>query len=692
MRNEQIVITKYEDARASGRGTTRRTSTGLLLAALLLLALTFGAASNVAQAQVCITVTGSSPSQITQGTSGILIITGSNFTATTKVRLVGVPDIQYTLISDSQLQAAIPSNLAIGLYIVEISDPNNPPPPTCAAPAARQLNVIAPPAPTNPPTAPPIPTLAPPPTDIPGTPNLIVRSFSATPNTIKPGDTVVFTIDVFNQGNRTAQGIAVTIDPGGKFIASGGQASVILPDIGVGGSTVFTIAAVAASDTPGGPQTVGLTFNYRDFSGQTYSTKGAVTVTVETLTQASQVTLSRYRYDPNPVLPGEPVTVTVLLTNTGNQIAQQVLVQVSADGIMLAGPQGNSFPVGDIPAGGSASVDMPLIVSTTAKTGPQSQAISIAYLQGGEAKNYTGSMTLDVAKVTVPAPVMLLDSYETGSDYLQPGQRFTLSLSLKNIGDADASGLSVSFGSVDDNSGGSGTPTGSSFTPSTTFAPLGSGGTLFVGDVQANSEPFTLEQEFIVSGSVDSGVFGLPITLRYTQPDGTASQTKLSASLVVLVPPQLRIVEAPPLPETVSAGDSISLALEIANRGRKGVNFTTAIVTAENGEVLDGAETYLGPLRNDDDTIVTATVIAQAPGPMTITVTLNYTDDLNQPQAIVETYTIEALEAPNIDFEQPTPDFGFPPPDFGGGQGETPAADSEDLLGRLLLGLLGLGS
>lgn len=686
MQNDRNVILKDQAARGLGRGGARRLPAGALLAALLLIALTFGAAGGPARAQLCVTVTGSSPAQIVQGTSGILIVTGDGFTATTSVRLVGVPDIQYTLVSPSQLQAAIPSNLAVGLYIVEVSDPNNPP--GCPAPATRQLNIIAPPAPTQPPTAPPIPTQAPPPTDIPGTPNLIIRSFSATPSTIRPGDTVVFTIDVFNQGSRTAQGIAVSIDPGGKFIASGGQASVILPDIGVGGSTVFTITAVAASDTPGGPQTVGLTFSYRDFSGQTYSAKGAVTVTVETVTQASQVTLSRYRYDPNPVLPGEPVTMTVLLTNTGNQIAQQVLVQVSADGIMLAGPQGNSFPVGDIPAGGSASVDMPLIVSTTAKPGPQSQSISIAYLQGGEAKNYTGSMTLDVAKVTLPAPVMLLDSYETGSDYLQPGQRFTLTLSLKNIGDADASGLSVSFGSIED-SGGGGTPTGSSFTPSSTFAPLGSGGTQFVGDVAASSEPFTLEQEFIVSGSVDSGVFSLPITLRYSLPDGTATQTKLTASLVVIVPPQIRVIETPPLPETVSAGESIPLALEIANRGRKVVNFTTAVVTAENGEVLDGAETYLGPLRNDDDTTLTATVIAQTPGTVTITVTLNYTDDLNQPQAIVETYTVEALEAPNIDFEQPTPDFGLPPPGTGGTQ--TPA-DSEDLLGRLLLGLLGLGS
>jgi len=41
----------------------------------------------------------------------------------------------------------------------------------------------------------------------------------------------------------------------------------------------------------------------------------------------------------------------------------------------------------------------------------------------------------------------------------------------------------------------------------------------------------------------------------------------------------------------------------------------------------------------------------------------------------------------------PPIDFGTPPPDFGNnGQPEEPTLSSRDLLGRALLGLLGLGS
>lgn len=636
--------------------------------------------------KICISST--TPTQITTGQSGILVINGQLFTNTTTVKLIGFDDLDAAFINTTQLQAAIPNTLAVGAYIIEVADSG------ITADLHPTLTVLPPPPATAAPQATAIPSEVPIPSDIPGTPSLLVRSFSASPSTIKPGDTVSFTVEVVNLGNRVAQRVSVSIDSGGKFIASGGQASVLLPDIGVGGSFAFNISAIAASDTPGGAQSVALTFNYSDFSGTPYTASGSLTVNVEAITQASQVTLSRYLVDPNPVVPGQPVTITVLLSNTGNDVAQQVLVSIGGEGILLAGAQGNSFPVGDIPAGGSASVDMPLIVSGSAKSGPQSQGLTINYLQKGEAKTFNGSMTLEVDKIDVPAPVLNLESYSAGADYLQPGQQFTLTITLKNIGDAIATGLTVTFGSVETTGGGAdptpGSSSSTSVTPSNTFAPLGSGGTQFIGDVGfSEDDDVTLTQDFIVSGSVDSGVYGLPITLQYTRPDGSASQNKLSASLVVLVPPQIRVVESSPLPESVSLGDTLTLALEINNRGRKIVNFTNATITAENADIIEGADTYLGPVRDNDSTTLTGIIIPSAEGQTVVTVTLNYTDDLNQPKTIEQTYTVEVGPAPPpIDFEQPTPDFGN-----GGLPGEEPPPiDQRDLLGRLLLGLLGLGS
>lgn len=635
-------------------------------------------------AQVLIRVTQISPTQVIKGVNAILTVLGENFTSTSVVRLLGVTDpLPTTFINATQLQAAVPSSLAVGQYLVVVSDPIIPsapePPPT--------LSVVEP---TVQPTARPQPTDAPPPTEapipteIPGAPNVLVRSFTANPSSIKPGGTVTFTVEIINQGTRTAQGVSLTVDAGGKFIAAGGQATILIPDLPVNTSTVVSVPVAAASDTPGGPQTVGITLSYRDFTGAVYTSKGSLTVDIDVVSSASQVTMARYMVDPNPVVPGKPVMVTILLTNSGNQTAGQVLLQMG-DGILLAGPQGNSFPVGDLEAGASQSLDLPLIVSTGAKAGPQSQGITVNYLQNGESKSSNSSMTIDVENVVAPAPLLQLDSYDYGKAILLPGDRFTLTMVLKNIGDADAGNMLVTFGTVE-SSGGAATPESTtSTTPSSTFAPLGNGGTLFAGTLAAGDESVTLTQEFIVSGSVDSGIYSLPVTLRYAKPDGTTAQDSLRASIVVLVQPNLLINETTPLSETVNVGESVFISLEVSNKGKKQVNFSNVVVTAENGEVQEGADTYLGPLRVDDDTAMTTSVVPSAVGPVKITVTFNYIDDLNQPNTVVKEYTVEAVEAPplpDLGGELPA-DFNIPTP--------TPT-DPNELIGRILFGLLGLGS
>ncbi len=634
-----------------------------------------------------IVVTGVSPTQIVVGQSGILVIAGANFRSTTSVALVGSGALQVTLVSANEIRAAIPNTLAVGQYIIAVSDTVG------GSNSAFTLNVLPTPTAIPPTDIPVVPTAIPIPTDIPGAPSLLIRSFSATPPTIKPGDATTFTFDVVNVGSRPALGVSVTVDAGGKFASANGQSNVLLPDLAVGAAFSVRLAVISANDTPDGPQTVGLTMSFRDFSGQSYTSKGSLTVNVIAVPMASQITLSRYQFNPSPVVPGEPVTVTILLTNSGNETASQVLVAIPTDGILLAGAQGNSFPVGDIKAGESASVDMPLIVSSTAKSGPQSQAVTITYLQKGESKTVpNASMTLNVAKVDAPAPVMIVDSFATGFDVLTPGQEFTLTVNLRNIGNDAAKGLIVTFGGVDSSGGGiDPTPGASSSTttnPSNTFAPIGSVGTQNVGDVPADkSKLVTLTQKFIVNGSVDSGIYALPITLRYQRSDASFSQDNLRASLAVIVPPQIRVKEANPMPTQVNVGDSIPLSLEIANRGRKAVNFTNAVVTAENATITSGETTYLGPVQNNDQTTLDASLSPDQEGPVTITVTLNYTDDLNRPQAIVETYQLDAQPAP------PPIDFGTPPPDFGNnGGGEEQPLSSRDLLGKTLLGLLGLGS
>lgn len=638
------------------------------------------------------------PARVTAGQQAVLSVFGSDFAETTVVRLVGVGLMQTTFVSSGALMASLPASLAPGQYAVEVTDPVR-----GTAGASQRLNVVAPTATPPPPTDAPPPTQAPPPTDIPptplpptpypGEPSLVVRNFSASPASIAPGGTVALTFEIVNQGTRTALGGAVALDEGGQFVPAGGQASAVLADLVLGARHTVTLRAVASMDAPEGPVSIPITMTYHDFEANSYTSKATLSATVVKAEEVSQVTLAGYAFAPDPVEPGSRVRLTGIVTNSGNQTATNVLLRVTgAESVLLAGPQGDSLPLGDIAPGTSAAVDIDLVVRSGAEPGPQAQPVTITYLQDGEPQEVATSVTVDVAKVEETAPLMLLKSYTTGQDELQPGDRFTLRVWLENVGDGKASDMLVTFGTVESSGApGGDTPGGdsgggqqTSTTPSTTFAPLGAGGSIYVGDVEANGGKASLKQAFIVDGSVKSGIYNLPITLRYTRADGSTAQETLGASMVVVAPPRLQITLQGMVPEMVNVGEPFPLALEIANNGAAAVTLTGATTAGENVEVLEGADAPLSPVKAGEDTTFNALVMPVEEGPVSVTVTLRYMDDLNQEREIVRTYETEAMAPP------PPPDDMMPGPPVTPEPQETGGGD--DLVGRFLRGLLGLGS
>jgi hypothetical protein len=93
-------------------------------------------------------------------------------------------------------------------------------------------------------------------------------------------------------------------------------------------------------------------------------------------------------------------------------------------------------------------------------------------------------------------------------------------------------------------------------------------------------------------------------------------------------------------------------------------------VTAEGADVQNG-QTLVGALEPGGYFPLDALLTPMTAGQQNITITINYTDDFNQPREIVETLTVEVMDAPPIDpgigpDGMPidpglNPDGGFPP-------------------------------
>ena len=652
-------------------------------------------------------VTRSEPSVIVQGSEAVLSVFGAGFTETSAVRLLGAGLLDTTLINSGALKAAVPPTIGPGQYTVQVNDaqgnwlssPNVlivvPPTPTLLPPTE-----VPPPTDAPLPTNTPIPTNTPlPPTPVPGQPSLLVRNFSANPAVTGPGGRVFLTFEVVNQGSRTAEGISATVGDGSKFVPANGQAGATLPDIAPGGSASVSLGVNAADDAPPGPNSIPVNLTYYDFEGSAFSTDASLSVIVSEIAEASQIVLSSYTIDPESPQPGERVQVIMHVTNTGNAMALQAMVRVAGtDGVLLPGPDGDSLPLGSIAPGQTVDATLEMILDGKAQSGLHVQPVTLTYLQDGEQQEVASSVTIAVASVTGNSPLLLLDAYDVGKDQLQPGDQFTLTLTLKNVGDGAVSDLLVTFGTVESTGGspsggnggtptgagdGSGSPSESSTTPSTTFAPLGGGGTIYVGDIGADGDSVTLEQDFIVNGTVQSGIYSLPITLRYQKPDGTSAQDNLRASVVVVSPPRVQLNLQAPLPDTINVGEPYPLAITVVNMGSGTVSLLNAITEADNGDVVDGGDQFIGPVQTGDDATLSPMIMPLEEGPVAVTLTLHYLNDLNQDAVLVKTYELTAVAPPLM------PEEAGPPPDM---QEVVVEDDNDDVIGRILLGLLGLGS
>lgn len=620
----------------------------------------------------------SEPQQVNNGQANTLSVMGTGFTSGSTVRLIGFGLLETTILHSNAATAIVPAGLPSGTYSVEMTDSYG-----RVVQSPNRLSVGLPAQPTN--TPPPPAT----PITIAQLPQVSITNFVASPNTVIAGGTTRLTFTVQNRGNQIARTIAVTLGTGSQFVVAGGQSSIVIPDLLPGTIYNATMDVTAIQAVTAGPVTIPLKVTYKNLAGETLVGDAELSVTVAPSVNQSQLVIDGYTVDPILVEPGKSVVVRLTLTNRGDVTASQVALQVTGgDSLLLPNGQGDTFVVGDIQSGARLPLQMPLTVNSSAKNGAQIQPITIKFSQNGEVKEVVTSISVNVATVDKLLPFLMLTSYGTGYDVLKPGMRFTLDVDLQNVGRETARALTVTFGTVQRSGDDGGSDTGnpdsggsqSNTTPSTTFAPLGTAGLSYVGDI-AMGGAATVSQEFIVAGDVTSGIYSLPVTLQYLLPDSSTKQETLNLSLVVISPPRVRINPPNPLPDMMNAGEPVSIALEIINLGKNRIDLTEATVTAVNGEVLEGATVQLEPLATEEDTSLMAVVLPLEAGTLEVNVLLGYIDDLGQTDTIDLTYTAEVMPMPEIIEEPSIP--------------EEPQSEPEpegDWFGRLVMALVGLGS
>ena len=617
-----------------------------LVAALLLT--TIAAARPLDQ----LALTGIEPDTLVSETGGTLSIYGSGFTTATVARLVGFGLLDTTYVNSTALRAVVPPGLPAGTYDLQVSEDSI----SATLPSALTIVAATPvPGPT------PVPT--PQPTPVPGRPILTIRNYSVEPSRVVVGREFVVTIEVYNTGSRAGENTMVTF-PGGTFLPVG-ETGHLLWQLHINHTAVVTQVMRVPSGLSSGSYNLQVNLSANDWEGNHYEYPETVAVEVIGVGHGRpQLVIEAAQTEPAVLGPGDGFSLTLRLANRGSRTATQVVVGAASADLAVPAGGSNVIAVDRIGMDQVVTATLPLVLGEVTQAGRLNLEIALEYsdYSGGSYSAHQG-VGLEVSTALVDRPRLLVAGYSTMPDSLAPGDTFTLTLEVSNVGGGEAQRLILTLGSE----GGNG------LAP---FAPLHSSNVKFVPHLDAGAT-VEVTQQLVVDGGADAGAYSLPLALAFDDARGTRHSDSQLISLLVRRRPHLQIGFYRPV-EVATVGVPFELPVEVTNIGRMLVNVSTLEVASTQLEISEGS-LYLGPLDGGTSGSLEAMAVAQGGGTAEVLVTVYYLDDFEQPQVVTKTLTVEVEEPPEA------------PP----GAGEEPQEQEEDFWDkalRFLQGLLGLGS
>ncbi|HXF85523.1 MAG TPA: IPT/TIG domain-containing protein [Anaerolineales bacterium] len=516
------------------------------------------------------TLTSITPSTVVNDVSNLITVSGSGFNNTAVVLANGFA-LDTTFLNDQTLRAEVPAGFPSGTYTITVSMTGD------TVSGSATLTVLdptpVPPTPTPTATSAPLPFAR---------PQFVVRSSRAV-DTVQTGKEFRLKVVLENAGNATAYNTQVVFSSADLVPTKNGGVAVlgtVNADDEVDASQTFLVAASLVGKSV---LVADLTVTYYDSNGTSYSDK---------------FTLS---------------------------------IPVSGGSVPSGGPYYTPTPTG------------------------------------------------------IKSSQLVITDYSTDVDPLEPGEQFTLTMTIRNMGNARAQRVTMIVGGGSSGSNG-GTPQPSGVSGGsgefTNFAPVGASNVQSLGDVNGG-DTIQASQSLIVNVSTNPGAYPMKITFSYLNDKGEVINDEQVITLLVYSLPKLDIGFYRPL-DPFFVGQPGALPFQVVNLGKRTAVLGTMKVEAEGGTIENGTS-LVGALDAGGYFTLDSMLIPERSGTIALNITIDYTDDFNQPRTITRTLEVEVMEG----FIETPID-----PSLEGG-GELPPPSEENFwqkVWRFILGLLGLDS
>ncbi len=439
----------------------------------------------------------------------------------------------------------------------------------------------------------------------------------------------------------------------------------------------------------------------------TFTLPEALTVTAPAPTSTPgvvnrpQIVIEYYTISVHTVRYGQDFDLEVSLDNAGGSTAHAMQVSFASTQLLML-QNGGIIAAGDLGTAGKShfSQKMTAVLSTTDLT-RVSVDMTVSYTDDKGAP-FSDKFTLVFPALIfainndTPTPVpsnhldraqLVITDYKTDVVPLQPGSEFTLSLSVQDVGSLSAKGVTMIVGGGSSSGGGSGTPQPGGINGGngefSTFAPVGTSNLQSLGDFAPGTR-LEASQKLIVNVSANPGAYPMKITFSYTDANGNQVNDDQVITLLIYSLPNVDVTFYQPVSDFM-VGMPGPLPLQVTSLGKRTAVLGKMKVSTPGGMVTNG-EALVGSLDPGGYFTLDAMVTPDTAGPLDINVTIEYTDDFNQPQAITKTLTVNVMEGSIM----PTPDPNNPE---GGNSGFPVTQESTwHKIWRFILGLFGLDS
>jgi hypothetical protein len=400
---------------------------------------------------------------------------------------------------------------------------------------------------------------------------------------------------------------------------------------------------------------------------------------------------------------GKKFTVSIRFSNSGtlNAINTQA-VFTSSD--VVPTTTGGVLALGSIPMGGSADATQTFLTAYST-AGKRVVVIDVALTYyDDDGTSYTDKFTLSVTAknestsggtsggggggYVAPTPSgntaqLVITGYSTDVDPLQPGQKFKLGITVQNMGRTSAKRVTMIMGGGSSDSG-SGTPQAGGVSGGsgefTNFAPLGTSNVQALGEISAGAN-LQVWQNLVVNVSTNPGAYPVKITFSYINSKGEMVNDEQVITLLVYSLPNLDVSFYSP-PQPFFVGQPGPLPIQIVNLGKRAMILGNMKIETAGG-MVEPATALVGSIDAGGYFPFDAMLTPGEAGPLVLNITIEYTDDFNQPRAVTKILEVTVEES-------------FVDPTMEGMEGEGGFVMAEETflqkVWRFVLGVFGLDS